>query len=184
MLQIFILRSSAVSRSVHPELKNHNWKKHQGILTFYIAFISSSPLGSVSHWQNPVSKFAFCCAPCQNHGKKHFLKAWQREFFCVCHIVTQGHQQYRTHLPGQGVQEMQVQSPGQEEPLEEGMATHPSILAWRIPWTEEPDKLQSVGSQSWMQLKRLSTQHTHDPCQARGMWLLALNSPGSSHSSQ
>ena len=35
---------------------------------------------------------------------------------------------------------------GQEEPLEEGMATHSSILAWRIPWTEEPGGLQSTGS--------------------------------------
>ena len=37
--------------------------------------------------------------------------------------------------------------PGSEDSLEEGMATHPSILAWRILWTEEPDKLQSIGSQ-------------------------------------
>ena len=39
------------------------------------------------------------------------------------------------------MQEMQVRSLGQEEPLEKGMATHPSILAWRIPWTEEPGGL-------------------------------------------
>ena len=36
---------------------------------------------------------------------------------------------------------------GQEDPLEKGMATHSHILAWRIPWTEEPGELQSVGSQ-------------------------------------
>ena len=42
---------------------------------------------------------------------------------------------------------MQVQFLGQEDPLEEGMATHSSILAWRIPWTEEPGGLQSMGSQ-------------------------------------
>ena len=35
--------------------------------------------------------------------------------------------------------------PGWKDPLEEGMATHPSILAWRIPWTEEPGGLQSTG---------------------------------------
>ena len=40
-----------------------------------------------------------------------------------------------------------VQSLGQEDPLEEGMATHSSILAWRIPWTEEPGGLQSTGLQ-------------------------------------
>ena len=37
--------------------------------------------------------------------------------------------------------------PGREDPLEKEMATHSSILAWRIPWTEEPDRLQSTGSQ-------------------------------------
>ena len=39
-----------------------------------------------------------------------------------------------------------VRSLGQEEPLEKGMATHSSILAWRIPWTKEPGSLQSMGS--------------------------------------
>ena len=42
---------------------------------------------------------------------------------------------------------MWVQSLGREDPLEEGMATHSSVLAWRLPWTEEPGGLQSVGSQ-------------------------------------
>ena len=41
--------------------------------------------------------------------------------------------------------EMQVQSPGQEDSLEEEMATHSSILAWRSPWTEESGRLQSLG---------------------------------------
>ena len=45
------------------------------------------------------------------------------------------------------VQETWVQSLGWEDPLEEGMATHSSILAWRIPWTEEPGRLQSMGLQ-------------------------------------
>ena len=40
-----------------------------------------------------------------------------------------------------------VQSPGREDPLEKGMAIHSSTIAWRIPWTEEPDRLQSMGSQ-------------------------------------
>ena len=46
-------------------------------------------------------------------------------------------------------QETQVQSLGQEDPLEEGTATTSSVLAWRIPWTEELGGLQSTGSQSW-----------------------------------
>ena len=45
------------------------------------------------------------------------------------------------------MQETWVRSLGQEDPLEEGMTTHSSILAWRIPWTEEPGGLQSMGSQ-------------------------------------
>ena len=49
-----------------------------------------------------------------------------------------------TRLPEQ---EMRVRSLGWENPLEEGMAAHSSILAWRILWTEEPDGLQSTGSQ-------------------------------------
>ena len=43
------------------------------------------------------------------------------------------------------MQEMWVRSLGQEDPLEEGMAIHSDILAWRIPWTEEPGGLQSTG---------------------------------------
>ena len=45
------------------------------------------------------------------------------------------------------MQETQVQSLNQEDPLEKGMATHSSIFAWRIPWREEPDGLQSMGLQ-------------------------------------
>ena len=45
------------------------------------------------------------------------------------------------------VKETQVRSLGREDPLEEEMATHSSILAWKIPWTEEPGGLQSKGSQ-------------------------------------
>ena len=44
----------------------------------------------------------------------------------------------------------QVQSPGQEDPLEKGMPAHSSILAWRIPWTEEPGGIQTIGvKKSW-----------------------------------
>jgi len=54
---------------------------------------------------------------------------------------------------------LQVRSQGWEDSLEEGMATHFSILAWRIPWKEEYGRLQSIGSQSWTRLKQLSA-HT------------------------
>ena len=52
------------------------------------------------------------------------------------------------NLPAmQEPQEMQIQSLGWEDDLEEDMATHSSVLAWRIPWTEEPGGLQSIGFQ-------------------------------------
>ena len=45
------------------------------------------------------------------------------------------------------MQETQVQSLGQEDLLKKDIATHSNILAWKIPWTEEPDRLESIGSQ-------------------------------------
>ena len=50
-------------------------------------------------------------------------------------------------------------SPGWGRSLEDGKATHSSILAWRTPWTEEPGGLQSIGKQSQTQLKQLSTHN-------------------------
>ena len=61
---------------------------------------------------------------------------------------------YMRHLesarafPSGPVQEMRVQSLGQEDPLEKEIATHSSIFAWEIPWTEKPDGLQSTRSHS------------------------------------
>ena len=59
------------------------------------------------------------------------------------------------------VQETQVQSLGQEDPLEKGMAAHSSILAWRILWSEEPGRPQSMGSQRVDMTERLSTEQIY-----------------------
>ena len=97
------------------------------------------------------------------------------------------------------IQETHVQSLGQEDPLEKGRATHSSIPAWRIPWTEEPERLQSLGSQrvghdcvTNAHKVRRNSQHDSfhpDPEVARWKWLrlyvncvtqarnLALSSP-------
>ena len=57
---------------------------------------------------------------------------------------------------------MRVLSLGQENPLEEGMATHSRVLAWRIPWTEESGGLQPMGvTKSWTQLRDLACTHAH-----------------------
>ena len=55
------------------------------------------------------------------------------------------------------MQEKQVRSLLWKDPLEKGMTTHSSILAWKIPWIKEPGGLQSMGSQSQTQLEQLST---------------------------
>ena len=65
------------------------------------------------------------------------LKAVRNEASLVAQIVK--------NLPA--MQETWVQSLGQEDPLKKDIATHPSVFAWRIPWTEEPGGLQSLGSQ-------------------------------------
>ena len=57
------------------------------------------------------------------------------------------------------MQKTRFQSLGWEDPLEEGMTTHSSILAWRTPWTEDPGGLQSVGSQGSDTTEHLSTEH-------------------------
>ena len=58
-----------------------------------------------------------------------------------CHILSQKVK----NLPA--MQETQIRSRGFEDPMEKGMATHSSILAWRTPWTEEPGRLPFMGSQ-------------------------------------
>ena len=72
-------------------------------------------------------------------------------FLFTFHIIFTGDFQVAQlikNLPAiQETQEILVRFPGQENPLEEGMATHSSILAWIVPWIEEPDGLQSLGLQ-------------------------------------
>ena len=63
------------------------------------------------------------------------------------------------NLPGR--QATRVRSLGQEDPLEKEMATHSGILAWRIPWTQEPGGLQSMGQQSQTQLSDSHFPFTH-----------------------
>ena len=67
-------------------------------------------------------------------------------------------QMVKNLLAMQETQEMQVWSPGWKDPLQQRMATHSSILAWRIPWTEEPSGQQSMGSQK---VNWVTNTHTH-----------------------
>ena len=84
---------------------------------------------------------------------------------CICIRNTQ--RLKRIHLP---MQEMRVHLwVGREDPLEKGMATHSSILAWRIPWTEEPGGLQSTGSQSRTQLS-IAQCYTQSRAEGSSPW--------------
>ena len=60
------------------------------------------------------------------------------------------------------MQEIRLRSLGQKDPLEKKMSAHSSVLAWRIPWTEEPGGLESVGLQSRTRLQQLNTQACSD----------------------
>ena len=62
--------------------------------------------------------------------------------------------------------EAQFQSPGREDPLEKELATHSSILAWRIPWSEEPGGLQPMGHKESDTRQWLT--HTHTPTYSKG----------------
>ena len=73
------------------------------------------------------------------------------EIVCLHFIGIQNLSHLVKNLPAR--QETQVQSLGQEDLLEKGMVTHSSVLAWRITWTEEPGRLQSIG------LKELDTTY-------------------------
>ena len=60
------------------------------------------------------------------------------------------------------MQETQVQALGWEDPLEKGMTTHSSILAWKTPWTEEPGRLHSWGSKESETTERITLSHFHN----------------------
>ena len=89
-----------------------------------------------------------------------FLHLWGRYAAVWASQVTQWS---RIHLPVQKMQEIRLQSRGREDLLQEEMAAHSSILAWEIPWAEEPGGLQSMGSQSRTQLS--SCAHTQPEVQ-------------------
>ena len=84
----------------------------------------------------------------QYHSSKASI-LWHSAFFMVqlSHLHPSLVAQMVKSLPA--IEEARVQSPGQEDPIEKGMATHSSILAWRIPWIEEPGGLHHLSILAW-----------------------------------
>ena len=76
---------------------------------------------------------------------QHGADDWENQINCLGSHRASLVAQLVKNLPA--MQETQVRSLGGEDPLEKEMATHSSILSWKIPWTEEPGRLQSMGSQ-------------------------------------
>ena len=109
-----------------------------------------------------------------------FLKANENTLTRLLTGLSRWHWWWRTYLPMQETVEMWVWSLCQENSLEESMATHSSILAWRIPWTKEPSRLQSMGSQrvghDWSDLACMQAPNRFLkalPPQISNLWLLA-----------
>ena len=83
----------------------------------------------------------------QLHIRSSGIRSWRLGTFVLKQGFPGGARNRRTALQKQQTKEMRVRSLSWEDPLEEGMATHSSFLAWRLPWTEEPGGLQSMESQ-------------------------------------
>ena len=92
----------------------------------------SQEAGKVVWYSCLLMNFPFCCDPQSQRLTHHKI---------ISSLVAQ----MAKNLPA--IQETPIQSLGWEDTLEKGMATHSSILTWKIPWTEEPGRLQSMGLQ-------------------------------------
>ena len=110
--------------------------------TYYVLF---RPCSTHSRYIRILRKAIVCDDGKWTEGSEHPLSILAH-FWKVWHTPWSSQMAQWIKTPP-AVQEMQVPSLGQEGLLEEGMATHSSILAWRIPWTEETGGLQSTGSQ-------------------------------------
>ena len=108
---------------------------------------------------------------------------WEWCLLWICHIwpllgwASQVVQWWRIHLPVQETQEIQVWFLGWEDPSEEEMATHSSILAWEISWTEEPGRLRSTR----LQRAGHDWAYTHKTMRMRVLWIFFIKVLSSSH---
>ena len=141
--------------SLHPgaiqtHLESLQWNKRCCRCSYHIGNYESFKSSARNRGQRTVSIL-------------YFLTASYLIFCASVSLAFQVTQWVKNPPAMQETQEMWVQSWGWEDPLENGMASHSSLLAWRTPWTEEPGGLQSIGSQRVRQdrsnLSQYSTQH-------------------------
>ena len=116
-----------------------------------------SSVSNTIHWKACLLPIVCSCFICHSQVDRLsvalFLDSvpsqWRSCLFLCQHHTPSASQvgKWRTFLPVQETQETWVWSLGQQDPLEKGLTTHSTILAWRIPWIEEPGGLKSMGSQ-------------------------------------
>ena len=108
------------------------------ILFFFFLVANSTFFTASSQGVDSISRNHFLCSSIRSNASSIKVLSW--DFYWVFLVA-----QLVKNPPA--VQETQAQSLHGEDPLEKEMATHSSILVWKIPWTEEPGRLQSMGSQ-------------------------------------
>ena len=109
---------------------------------------------TTTKWQKLTTWWSWACSP-QTYWRLRIDKVHLWHSPVSLHVVQLVFPVAQTVKNLPAMQEIWVRSVGREDPLEKEMAIHPSILAWRIPWAEEPGGLQSMGSQRVAQLSNL-----------------------------
>ena len=134
-----LTRTGVNMERLAPQLRNSELGEFP---SFWVGGKQTCPCPEGRHYVIP-QRYSLSTQPWETawtqNGQDHVLLAYQQE----CGLPRWLNDK-RMYLP---IQEMRVRSLGQEHPLEKEMATPSSILAWRIPWTEEPGGLQAIGSQ-------------------------------------
>ena len=132
---------------------------------------TSLSLFTFMHWRRKWQPTpVFLPGESQGQGSLVGCRLWGRTESDTTEVTQQQQQQQHTFIHWVSLvvqwvrnllamQETRVRSLGWEDPLEKEMATHSSILAWRIPWTEEPDGLQSMGMQELDRTQQLNHHH-------------------------
>ena len=145
-----------------PPFRKSSFYRQQGVILMLVLLFSLSPPSSKQHTQgggNPNTKPPTCPRR-HSHMPSHwpaFLSLWTFHINSDDPLTPGNYITPTKGFPDSSVvknlptmQETWVWSLDWEDPLEKGMATHPSILAWRIQWTEEPGGIQSIGSQIFL----------------------------------
>ena len=142
--------------------ESEKWKSSRSVVSDSLRPHGLQPIRLLHPWDFPGESTGVGCH-CLPHQLVFISEVWENIDMLMLNSGKESPTMQET-------QETRVQSMGWEDPLEEGMATHSSILVWRIPWTEEPYR---VGLQSRTWLKWVS-KHAHTLSEANQCILMTL----------